>query len=109
MAFTCLFKPQKQVRNRPKYSYEEFLAEREEMPVYDESIFYPAIERRKLGISDEDMECIVEFFRWHINQRNRRIDRQRLIKLLKLRMEKLIHQKKVELVRELEALQNFSK
>jgi hypothetical protein len=45
--------------NQLKYSYEHFLAEREEMPVYDESIFHPSIERRKLGISDEDMECIV--------------------------------------------------
>lgn len=36
------------------------------MPVYDESIFYPAVERRKLGMTDEDVEDIVEFFRWHI-------------------------------------------
>ena len=83
--------------------------EREEMPVYDESIFYPAIERRKLGISDEDMECIVEFFRWHIKQRSRRMDRQLIIALLKLRAEWLMNQKKSELIRELEALQNFSK
>ncbi len=92
-----------------KYSYEDFLAEREEMPVFDESIFYPEIARRKLGISDEDMECIVEFFRWHIKQRNRRMDRQRIIAILKLRAEQLIDQKKSELARELEALQNFSK
>ncbi len=43
-----------------------------EMPVYDESIFYPEIRCRKLGITDEGMECILEFFRWHIEQRNRR-------------------------------------
>ena len=92
-----------------KYSYEDFLAEREVMPVYDESIFYPEIARRKLGLTDEDMECIVEFYRWHIKQRNRCLDRQRIITLLKLKMEILIHQKKVELARELEALQNFSK
>lgn len=79
------------------------------MPVYDESIFHPEIARRKLGITDEDMECIVEFFRWHIKQRNRRMDRQRMISILKLRTEKLIHQKKLELARELEVLQNFSK
>lgn len=83
--------------------------DREEMPVYDESIFYPAIERRKLGISDEDMESIVEFFRWHIQQRNRRLDRQRIIALLKLRAEHLMNQKKFELAREFEALQSFSK
>jgi hypothetical protein len=41
--------------------------DREGMPAYDESIFYPAIERRKLGITDEDMECIVEFYQWHIH------------------------------------------
>lgn len=35
------------------YSYQDFLADRIEMPVFDESIFYPAIERRKLGISDK--------------------------------------------------------
>jgi hypothetical protein len=58
--------------------------DREEMPVYDESIFYPAIARRKLGITDDEMECIVEFFRWHIKQRNRRMDCQRVIALLPL-------------------------
>lgn len=79
------------------------------MPVYDDSIFHPEIARRKLGITDEDMECIVEFFRWHIKQRNRRMDRQRIIAILKLRAEQLMNQKKSELARELEALQNFSK
>ncbi|MFN8791136.1 MAG: hypothetical protein ACK5Y2_06740 [Bdellovibrionales bacterium] len=83
--------------------------EREEMPIYDESIFYPSIERRKLGITDEDMESIVQFFRWHLEQRNRRLDLQRIIAIFKLRMKKLIHQKKSELARELEALKNFSK
>ncbi len=83
--------------------------DRDEMPVYDESIFYPVIERRKLGMTDEDMECIVEFFRWHIQQRNRRTDRRRIIALLKLRIENLIHQKKLELSLELESLKNFAK
>lgn len=87
-----------------KISYEEFLKDREEMPVFDESIFYPAIKRRELGITDEDMECFVEFFRWHIKQRNRRKDHQRIIAILKLRAERLMNQKKSELVRELEAL-----
>lgn len=83
--------------------------DREEMPVYDESIFYPAVERRKLGTSDEDMKCVVEFFRWHIQHRNRRMDRRRIISILKLRVEQLINHKRSELTRELEALQNFSK
>lgn len=92
-----------------KIGYEEYLKDRIEMPVFDESIFYPAVARRKLGITYEDMECIVEFFRWHVEQRNRRMDRQRIITILKLRAERLMIQKKSELVRELEALQNFSK
>lgn len=79
------------------------------MPTFDESIFYPAVARRKLGITDEEMECIVEFFRWHIEQRNRRLDRRRIISILKLRVEQLINHKRSELTRELEALQNFSK
>lgn len=71
--------------------------------------FYPAVARRKLGITDEDRECIVEFFRWHIEQRNRLMDRRRIISILKLRPEQLINQKKSELIRELEVLQKFSK
>ncbi len=94
--------------SQQKYSYEEFHAEREEMRVYDESIFYPERELYKLGLNDEDIECLVQFFRWHIEQRNRRLDRQRTIAILKLRAELLINQKKSELARELEALQNFS-
>jgi hypothetical protein len=95
--------------SKSKISYEEFLRDQDVMPAHDESIFYPAIKRRKLGITDEDMESIVDFFRWHINQRNRRLDRRRIISLLKLRAERLMNQKKSELVRELEALQNFSR
>lgn len=45
-----------------KISYEEFLRDREDMPIFDESIFYPEIERRKLGITDEGMESITKFF-----------------------------------------------
>lgn len=79
------------------------------MPVFDESIVYPERELYKLGLNDEDIECLVQYFKWHLEQRNRRMDRQRVISLLKLRAEKLMHQKKSELARELEALQNFSK
>lgn len=80
-----------------------------QMPIFDESIFYPAVARRKLGITDEDMESIVEFFRWHIQHRNRRLDPQRIIALLKLRAEWLMNQKKSDLVREFEALRNLLK
>lgn len=88
-------------------TYEEYLRDREEMPVFDESIFYPERELYKLGLNDEDIECLVKFFKWHVEQRNRRLDRQRIIKLLKLRMEKLILQR-LELIRELEVLRKFS-
>ena len=90
-------------------SYEEFLKDRDVMPVFDESIFYPEHELYKLGLNDEDIECLVQFFKWHLEQRNRRMDRQRIIALLKLRAEWLMNQKKSELAREIEALQNFSK
>ncbi|MEZ0392907.1 MAG: hypothetical protein ACAH59_11875, partial [Pseudobdellovibrionaceae bacterium] len=85
-----------------KISYEERLHDREAMPGYDESILFPEIERRKLGINDEDMKYLVEYFRWQLEQRSRRRNHQRIIAILKLRMEKLIHQKQSELSRELE-------
>ena len=50
----------------------------------------------------------MEYFRWHLNQRNLRIDKRRLISLFKLRAEQLIARKKLELAREIEVLQNFS-
>lgn len=79
------------------------------MPVFDKSIFYPERELYKLGMNDEDIEWLVQFFKWHLEQRNRRIDLQRIIAILKLRAEHLMNQKKSELARELAALQNFSK
>ena len=89
-----------------KISYEEHLKSRLKMPTFDESIFYPEVERRKLGITDEDMKQLVEFFRWQLEQRNRRRNRRRVITMLKLRMEKLIHQKKIELLHEIKAFQS---
>lgn len=90
-----------------KISYEEYLKDWIEMPVFDESIFYPKIENRKLGFIDEDMESIAAYFRWELNQRNRRLDRHCLTS--KLRVEKLIYQKKYELARDLDTLKLFSK
>lgn len=55
------------------------------------------------------MECIFEYFRWQLSQRNRRIERQRMIMLLKLRADFLIQQKKSELSHDIEALRLFSK
>lgn len=91
-----------------RITYEEHIKDRDVMPVFDESIFYPERELYKLGMNDEDIECLVQFFKWHLEQRNRRMDRQRIIAILKLRAERLTNQKKSELIRELEALQNFS-
>ncbi len=90
-----------------KIRYEEHIKDRIEMPIFDESIFFPEIKRCKLGITDEDMKYIIEFFRWQLDQRNRRMSCQCIMTILKLRMEKLIHQKRSELSRELEAFQNF--
>lgn len=92
-----------------KISYEEFLRDREEMPVFAESIFYPEVERRELGITDKEMENIVEYFNWHINQINKRKEKQKLLELLKQRPRQLILQEKIELERDLEGLRNFSK
>lgn len=50
--------------------------DREVMPIYDESIFYPAERRRAVGISDDDMDSIVAFFRWHIEQREKRLKKK---------------------------------
>lgn len=75
------------------------------MPVFDESIFHHDRELYKLGLNDEAIECLVQFFKWHLEQRNRRLDRRRIIVILKLRAELLMNQKKSELARELEALQ----
>lgn len=82
---------------------------REEMPIYDESIFFPEVERRKLGITDEEMESIVEYFRWQFDQDNKRKAKHRLIELLKLRPQQLILQKKLELERDLELIKTFSR
>ncbi len=46
--------------------------EREAMPVYDESIFYPEEARRALGISDDDMDSVIAYFRWQLEQREKR-------------------------------------
>ena len=92
-----------------KISYEKYLKDRIELPVFDESIFCPKFENRKLGFTDEDMECIADYFRWQLNQRNRRIAKHRLILILKLRAEQLIVQKKSELARDIEALNLFLK
>lgn len=45
--------------------------DREIMPEFDESILYPENERRSLGITDDDMDLVVSYFRWQFEQRNK--------------------------------------
>lgn len=90
-----------------KISLEENLENCADLPVFDETIFYPEIKKRELGITDDDMKHPVEYFIWQLEQRNPRDDQQRVIAILKSRMEKLIHQKKVEPSRDLEAFQSL--
>jgi DNA invertase Pin-like site-specific DNA recombinase len=47
--------------------------DRETVRQFDESIFYPEEKRRALGISDDDMGSIVAFFRWQMEQREKRL------------------------------------
>lgn len=44
---------------------------KEVMPQFDESILYPENERRSLGITDDDMDLVVAYFRWQLEQRNK--------------------------------------
>lgn len=52
----------------PSQPVERDAFERETMPVFDESIFDPEAEVRKLGFSSEDIDAIVAYFRWFIEQ-----------------------------------------
>lgn len=61
---------------------EKLSYERETLPIDDESIFFPEVERRKLGITDDEMESIVEYFRWHLDQDNKRKAKYRLVEFL---------------------------
>ena len=42
------------------------------MPTFDESIFYPEEARRSLGINDDDMDSLIAYFRWQLEQREKR-------------------------------------
>ncbi len=50
--------------------------DRETMPVFDESIFYPEEHCRALGLDDNDIASIVAFFRWHMDQRAKRMKKE---------------------------------
>lgn len=51
--------------------------EREIMPTFDESIFNPDEATRALGFDDEDIECLVAYFRWQLEQREIRIKKEK--------------------------------
>jgi hypothetical protein len=63
----------------------------------------------QLGFTDEGIEVLVDYFRWHLNQRNLRAEKRRLVSLLKLRAAQLIVRRKFELTRDIEAIKLFSK
>lgn len=42
--------------------------DRETVRQFDESVFYPEERRRALGISDDEMDSIVAYFRWQMDQ-----------------------------------------
>lgn len=46
--------------------------DRETVKQFDESIFYPEERRRAFGISDDDMDSIVAYFRWQMDQLEKR-------------------------------------
>lgn len=51
--------------------------EQEIMPTFDESIFNPDEATRALGLDDEDIECLVSYFRWQLEQREIRIKKEK--------------------------------
>jgi hypothetical protein len=87
----------------------KFEDDRETMPVFDESIFYPEEACAKLGFTPEDIKSIIEFFRWHMRQRELRTQtpRKQLIQVLRLRQKQLVEQKRLELFAELRRLEKL--
>ncbi len=48
------------------------ISDRITLPNYDESLFIFNEERKYLKISDDDMDLVVSFFRWHFEQSKKR-------------------------------------
>jgi hypothetical protein len=88
---------------------QDLLKDRETMPVYDESIFDPEKAVRDLCFTGGDINDLCEFFRWHINQRERGIKMKSFIALLRARRDQQMLQKKFDLIKELELLEQFAK
>lgn len=82
--------------------------DRIEMPVYDESIFYPERVLHDLGFTEDDINDLAEFMRWHITQRNRELEMKRLLNVLGARRDQLFRRRKTDLMRELQSLEQLS-
>jgi hypothetical protein len=71
----------------------------ETMPVFDESIFYPGRRHAEYGVDEEDIECLKDFLRWHLDQREKRLKkpllrvlRERQLQLARIEKNKLLAQ-----------------
>jgi hypothetical protein len=64
--------PTKANQKTVEAKYNSRKSEREVMPTFDESIFYPEEARRSLGINDDDMDSLIAYFRWQLEQREKR-------------------------------------
>ena len=58
---------------RPKFED----GERETMPVFDESIFHPEESCRAIGLGPSDLADLVAFVRWHMDQREKRLKKEK--------------------------------
>jgi hypothetical protein len=87
---------------------QELLKDRDVMPTFDDSIFYPERRWRALGFDEDDIQVLVDVVRWHMQQRDLRLLKQQLVEVLKMRRGQLIIQKRVELHNELEQLSQIS-
>ena len=95
---------------------QELLSDRDEMPVYDESIFDPEKVVKDFGFTDEDINDICAFVRWHIEQREKqargnspdlRAARKILLHVLRERQTSLAKQREAALLAELNALEKI--
>lgn len=81
--------------------------DRETMPVFDESIFDPEAAVKALGFTDEDIEALVRYFRWFIDQGNLQAEKRKLVELLRRRRDQLVEQRRADILRELHSLQRL--
>ena len=88
----------------------EIIDDREKMPEFDESIFYPEVAAMALGLSLEDLSDITEYVRWLYRQKelHEKRPRERLIQLLRTRQNQLIEHRRLELLHELRRLEKLS-